>query len=91
VAKRNQVPPMRPRDVMFSSTPEPASAPPEPPNVKSSAYLRPDQLVFLDEQRAAHRAAGRRTVSASDLIRGALDLAKQYPVEWEQIVAEQAR
>lgn len=90
MAKRDTVPPMRPRDVLLSPA-EPASAPPAPANVKTSAYLRPDQLTLLDELRAAHRAAGRRWVTGSDLIRAALILAEQHAELWEQLVAEEQR
>ena len=91
MAKREPVPPMRGRDILFSGGASPASAPSAPAHVKTSAYLRPDQLQRLDELRAAHRAAGRRTVSASDLIRAAIELAGKHEAEWEQIVADAAR
>jgi len=86
--KRETVPPMRPRDQLLTPA-EPASAPPAPANVKTSAYLRPEQLTLLDEQRAAHRGAGRRWVTGSDLIRAALTLAEQHPEEWSELVAEE--
>lgn len=86
--KRDTVPPMRPRDVLLSPA-EPVSEPLTPANVKTSAYLRPDQLTLLDEQRAAHRSAGRRWVTGSDLIRAALVVAAQHDAEWEQLVAEE--
>lgn len=88
--KRDSVPPMRPRDVLLSPA-EPASAPLAPANVKTSAYLRPEQLTRLDELRAAHRASGRRWVTGSDLIRAALILAEQHGEEWEQLVAGEQR
>lgn len=62
-----------------------------PAAIKSSAYLRPDQVDRLDQLRAKHRAAGRRTVSQSDLIRAALDLAHSHADEWDAMVEEQAR
>jgi hypothetical protein len=58
--------------------------------VKTSAYLRPDQMELLDGRRAGHRAAGRRTVSASDLVRTALDLAAKHQEEWDALVAQAA-
>lgn len=91
--KREEVPtmpPRRPRDVLFTPA-EPASAPSAPPSIKTSAYLRPEQLTMLDGRRAGHRAAGRRTVSASDLIRAALDLAARHEEEWDELVEENAR
>lgn len=92
MSKRPEVPPMRvggtrPRDVLL----EPASAPSAPAHIKTSVYLRPDQIALLDARRAAHRAAGRRTVSASDLMRAAIDLALSYDDEWDAVVAEEAR
>jgi hypothetical protein len=62
-----------------------------PPTIKTSAYLRPDQFELLDTLRSKHRAAGRRTVNASDLMRAAVDLAQAHPEEWQQLVEEQAR
>jgi hypothetical protein len=94
--KRDAVPPMptperqRPRDVLLTPT-EPASAPPAPEYVKTSTYLRPDQIALLDELRSAHRRAGRRSVSASDLFRTAIDLAERHRDEWGQLVEEAAR
>lgn len=85
--KRDSVPPMRPRDVLL----QPASAPPAPAYVKTSAYVRPDQMTLLDDLRAKHRSEGRRTVSASDLIRTALDLAARHSGEWGELVEEQMR
>lgn len=91
MAKRESVPPMRPRDLMFSSTTSPASDPSAPATVKTSTYLRPEQAELLDRLRSAHRAAGRRTVSAADLIRAALDVAERHGDEWEEVVADAAR
>lgn len=90
--KREPVPGIsaRPRDVMFSGTEAPVSAPLPPSYVKTSAYIRPEQVTMLDERRAGHRQAGRRTVSASDLIRTALDLAAQHADEWDELVARAA-
>ena len=91
MAKREPVPPMRGRDILFSGGASPASAPSAPATVKTSTYLRPEQAQLLDERRAAHRAAGRRTVSAADLIRAALDVAALHEDEWSEIVADAAR
>lgn len=60
---------------------------PEPAQQRLTAYVRPDQVDVLDQLRAAHRKAGRRTVTASVLVRTALDLAKQHPDEWDEYVA----
>lgn len=85
--KRDQVPPMRrPANPLFSNTTEPANAPPAPAYVKTSVYLRPDQIELLDSLRAAFRKAGHRTTSASDLMRTALDLAGRYEDEWAELV-----
>jgi hypothetical protein len=87
MAKRESVPPVRrPRDMMFT----PAEPAPAPTYVKTSAYVRPEQLAKLDDRRASHRAAGRRTVSGSDLVRAALDLAERHGEEWDQLVADTA-
>lgn len=88
--RRDPVPPMRPRDVMFSGATEAPSAPPAPDYQKTSVYLRPDQIAMLDARRAAHRAAGQRTTSASDLMRTALDLAEKHRDEWNELVVEAA-
>jgi len=86
MTKRETVPPMRPRDTLLTPT-QPASAPLPPSYVKTSAYVRPDQIELLDTLRASHRKAGRRTTSASDLIRAALDLAEHHQEEWDDLIA----
>jgi hypothetical protein len=50
--------------------------------IKTSIYLRPDQMDLLDDRRAQYRSAGERWVSASDLVRAALDVADAHPGEW---------
>jgi hypothetical protein len=54
-------------------------------------YLRADQVALLDQLRNDHRAAGRRTVSQSDIVRAALDLAAQAPAKWDKAIAKEAR
>ena len=88
--KREEVPPMRrPRgtDVLIPPT-EPASAPSEPAYQKTSVYLRPDQIEWLDTMRAAYRKAGKRTTSASDLMRAAIDLASEHEAELDYAIME---
>lgn len=53
--------------------------------IRTTAYLRPDQMELLDTLRAKHRRAGHRTTSASDLLRAAVDLAERYPDQWAAI------
>lgn len=86
--RREGVPPMRrpAANPLFSNTAEPASAPQAPDYQKTSVYLRPDQMELLDTLRAAHRKAGHRTTSASDLMRAALDLAERHREEWDELV-----
>ena len=50
--------------------------------IKASFYLRPDQMNLLDDYRAQYRSAGERWVSASDVVRAALDLADEHLEEW---------
>jgi hypothetical protein len=89
--KRDEVPPMptperqRPRDVLLTPT-EPASAPPAPEYIKTSTYLRPDQVEWLDTMRAAYRKAGKRGTSAADLFRAAIDLASHHEAELDALI-----
>lgn len=83
-----EVPPMRRArgtDVLIPPQ-EPVSAPPAPEHQKTSVYLRPDQIEWLDALRAAYRKAGKRTTTASDLMRHALDLARQHEAELDVLV-----
>lgn len=86
--KRETVPPMRPRDVLLNGAPEPASAPLPVELVKTSVYLRPEQMEWLDKMRSAYRKAGKRTTTASDLIREAIDLAREHEAELDAAIME---
>lgn len=77
----------RPRDVLLTPA-EPVSEPSAPEYQKTSVYLRPDQIEWLDALRAAYRKAGKRTTSASDVMRHALDLARQREAELDVLVME---
>lgn len=59
-------------------------------NIKTSYYLRPDQMDVLDQRQVKLRRDGLRTANASLLMRAALDLALRHPDEWEQLVRESA-
>jgi hypothetical protein len=50
--------------------------------IKTSFYLRPDQVDLLDDRKAEYPRAGARWVSASDLVRAALDVAGRHHAEW---------
>lgn len=82
---------MTKRDVRISTPASPPNAPSTPAYVRVGMYLRDEQIALLDRLRGEHRAAGRRTISASDLARAALDVAERHPDEWEKAVVEGAR
>jgi hypothetical protein len=90
MVKRESVPPMRPRDVVINGGAEAASAPLTAEHIKTSYYLRPDQMDLLDARRAELRRAGVRSVNASMLMRTALDLAARHVDEWTELVEEAA-
>jgi hypothetical protein len=54
--------------------------------IKTSTYLWADQMDQLEDLKGVHRRAGRRSVSAADLIRTALEVASSHPDEWERAV-----
>lgn len=92
--RSNGVPPMRRpakgTDVLIP-TAEPVSEPETPAHVKTSYYLRPDQMELLDSMQAAFRKAGMRTVNASLVVRAALDVALEHEAEWDQAIERAAR
>lgn len=59
-------------------------------HIKTSYYLRPEQMELLDTARAALRRAGVRTANASMLMRAALELAAQHPEEWTELAKREA-
>jgi hypothetical protein len=54
--------------------------------IKTSFYLRPEQMDMLDDRKGQYRSAGERWVSASDLVRAALDVADEHIEEWHAAV-----
>lgn len=74
-----------------NDTASPPSAPSEPALVRVGMYLRDDQAAVLDRLRTEHRAAGRRAVSASDIVRAALDVAGEHPAEWMTAIVDAAK
>lgn len=60
------------------------------PHIKTSYYLRPDQMELLDQHQVKLRSAGLRTANASLLMRAALDLAQRHPDEWGELIRASA-
>jgi hypothetical protein len=59
-----------------------------PDNVKTTTYLRPDQMELLDDVMRDLKGSGERWVKAANLIRAALDVARDNPEAWTRKVLD---
>jgi len=59
-----------------------------PDNIKTTTYLRPDQMTMLEDVIRDYKATGERWVKAANLIRAALDVARENPEAWVRKVMD---
>lgn len=83
--KRNPVPGV---DLLFSGRQQAVGANESPLNVKTTTYLRPDQMTMLEDMIRDYKGTGERWVKAANLIRAALDVARDNPEAWNRKVMD---
>lgn len=83
--KRNPVPGV---DLLFSGRQQAVGANESPDNVKTTTYLRADQMTMLEDMIRDYKGTGERWVKAANLIRAALDVARDNPEAWNRKVMD---
>jgi hypothetical protein len=73
-------------DLLFSGRQQAVGSNEAPDNVKTTTYLRPDQMTLLDDVMRDLKGQGDRWVKAANLIRAALDVARDDPEKWVEQV-----